>query len=319
MDVNGKTKHLNGYSLTSENNANKKENEQDKVNHTKDRLHLDKPLSSVANMDNGINNNKSQNNFESSKSNRSTNKFMNKVRNKNDLAINNVDYFSFASPDRDKDKENGNFHQNRTKTTYPESELYPSVVYSNEAKYEANLNSNARLKGTFLDSNINKSMKSAFEYNSNEQLQLDEPTNNYMLFNNQEKYSNTVFRYTDTNSNTFKERASKLNRDLNSGAFKDKMKLDFIKNSNIINNAKRSTYKNEIQSEEDLYQYKKKRGSSLQRFKESENVKASENVAQRRSYNNPQNHFEDNQSIQNNEGRSENLIMNTILKENIKK
>lgn len=140
-----------------------------------------------------------------------------------------------------------------------------------------------------------------------------------MLFNNQDKYSNSGFRYTDAASNNFKERANKLNRDLNSGAFKDRMKIEFIKNPNITNNAKRSTYKSEIQSEEDLYQYKKKRGSSLQRFKEVESAKTTDHTAQRRSYNNPQHHFEDNQSLQNNEGRSENIVANTILKENIKK
>lgn len=49
------------------------------------------------------------------KSSRNTNSFMNKVRAKNEKQINNKDYFSFSSPAREGDKENGQLHQNFVK------------------------------------------------------------------------------------------------------------------------------------------------------------------------------------------------------------
>lgn len=73
----------------------------------KDKSNYNKPLYSIANTIKNFTSKAKDIEPVQSKSSRNTNSFMNKVRAKNEKQLNNMDYFSFSSPTRENEKENG--------------------------------------------------------------------------------------------------------------------------------------------------------------------------------------------------------------------
>lgn len=180
-------------------------------------------------------------------------------------------------------------------------------------------------KSTFIDKNVTKSVNLGTAYNSNERASHDEPNFNYMLVNDPDRNSmNNDRGYTETKPETWNDRAKKLSKDLNSYSSRENMDSARIniqeKLRHLLKNAKKDSF-NDEDDKDQSYQYKKKRGSSLKRFQDPEQPNVVENTYQRRSFNNNTNmkqpFYEHRKS--NNDQKHSNLLVNTILKENIKR
>ena len=73
----------------------------------------------------------------------------------------NNDYFSFASPPREYEKENGIDPKSRARNCYPDSQLHPTFVYSNDTKL--NHEAAQKAKNTFTGNCLhNRSRNIAF-------------------------------------------------------------------------------------------------------------------------------------------------------------
>ena len=104
----------------------------------------------------------------------------------------NKEYFSFSSPLKEDNKENKSKVINRIKNKYPELELYPNITQSQSSidnkdkNCDSNLSSRISLNNKETAKNVlNKSLKSTFEYNSNDNTtrNQDPADNNYTTVN----------------------------------------------------------------------------------------------------------------------------------------
>lgn len=250
------------------------------------------------------------------KSSRNKGHFINQIRaKKDDKEAESNDYFSFSSPVREDNKENKSKAFNRIDDRYPELELYPNVLQTNESKLESNLNS-SRIKNNYLEQNLNRSLKTAFEYNTNDSVRNSDANNNYMIVKETELPKST---YDDTATrNSWNERVKKLSKKLDVHNSKETIDSSKIKVheklKTLVKTVKSNTSIKENNEPDVSYRYKK-RESSLQRMGKPNII---ENDYQRRSFNNNV-----KQTLYEHRGSSDNkqsaACVNTILKENIKR
>jgi hypothetical protein len=282
---------------------------------SRDRSILNTPLYCIANTVKSFNS-KGNDTDEQLKSNRNINSFMNKVRAKNDKHINNKDYFSFSSPNRDPDKENGK--ENCMKSHYPDSQFYPSLGYNSNTQD----NENSKVRTEYMKSDMNMSLRSGYDNLSIERNSREEAQSSYLLLNEQEKNPLTADSlYEEPRPDNWNERVKILGKELNSYSSREKMQNSKAnvqeKLKLLVKNVKRNSSINN-EDNDTSYHYKKKRGSSLQRFQEQENQKIAEDIYQRRSFNVNQQQTLDKNLLQK-DAKGQNLVVNTILKENITK
>ena len=244
---------------------------------------------------------------------------MNKIKAKNEKQLNNKDYFSFASPDKECDKENGNNEANMIKSHYPDSQFYPSFNYNSKNKIEKVEQTN---KAEKMRKELNLSLKSGFDQNHSLSKNSKDEVE---IFQRKEAKNWRNPLTTDSlnieiNNDKWNERAKRLEKELNNYSSRENNENQKInieeKLRLLVKTVKRNTLV-ETEKGENSYKYKKKkRGSSLQRFQEQEKQRIVDEIYQRRSFNNPNSNLQENFNVPK-EQTPHFLAMNTILKDNI--
>lgn len=205
------------------------------------------------------------------------------------------------------------------KSHYPDSQFYPTFAYNTRIKESEN----NKVRTEYMKSDLNRSLKNGYDQNySLEHNSREDAQATYLIISDQEKNPlTTESLYAEAKPDNWNERVKRLGKELNSYSSRENMENSKAnvqeKLKLLVKNVKRNSF---IGNEENdtSYHYKKKRGSSLQRFQEQENQNIVEDNYQRRSFNNnPQQILEKN--LLQKDTRGQNLIMNTILKENITK
>lgn len=189
-------------------------------------------------------------------------------------------------------------------------------MYSNETKMESDMN--ARVKSAYVKTELNRSLRGGVENQKTENIE-----ENYMVVKeNPQNPLTTEALYNDGKMHSWNDRAKRLGKELNTYSSRDSIESSSKANVQeklrlLINNSKRNSFVHESE-EDDTYRYNKKRGSSLQRKQENDKSKIVDEAYQRRSFNNNLNGQLYDPQRTSTDTSKPNLIMNTILKENIK-
>lgn len=236
-------------------NEMKQSSDNNKATLTRDKS-ASKPLYCIANTVKSFNSREREADRNLTKSSRNQNSFMNKVRAKNEKQLGNMDYFSFSSPTREFDKENST-GQSKIRNCYPDSQLYPTFVYSNECKLESEMISKA--KNNMSSKSLNKSLKMNNNQSAERNLD-DEPITNYMLVNEQELNPLITDSFIAEKGESWNERAKKLSKELQTYSSRDtidNVKVNIQEKLKIlVKNAKKNSFIQSQEDHDDSYHYK---------------------------------------------------------------
>lgn len=183
-------------------------------------------------------------------------------------------------------------------------------------KLEKNLN-NSRVRSSYLETDLNRSLKTAFEYNAKENRENEEAEQHYLV----RKEQNIINFYDDgiEKKNHFNERVQNLNKKLDMHNSRDSIDSSKVKVQeklrSLVKTVKSSAIVKESQQIETSYKYKK-RESSLQRMSKPVEIEEEYNRRSLNNINGKQAWYEHRNS---NESKQPTVLVNRILKESIKK